>query len=44
VSGSKVITDPGELGPDFLELLLQRDVVAVFGHGVIVARSLGRSE
>src|SRR2546423_12894846 len=24
VSGSKVITDPGELGPDLLELLLQR--------------------
>src|SRR5207249_12189667 len=23
-SGSKVITDPGELGPDLLELLLQR--------------------
>jgi hypothetical protein len=24
-SGSKVITDPGELGPDLLELLVERN-------------------
>src|SRR5919108_4053288 len=34
-SGSKVITDPGELGPDLLELLLQRD--DRLGHGPILA-------
>ena len=32
-SGSKVITDPGELGPDFLELLLQW-CVGDLGHRV----------
>src|SRR5918994_6103540 len=30
-SGSKVITDPVELGPDLLELLLQRE--RLLGHG-----------
>src|SRR6266566_2862742 len=34
-SGSKVITDPAELGPDLLELLLQRAVVLP-GHAPIV--------
>src|SRR5579862_4986908 len=34
-SGSKVITDPGKLGPDLLELLLQR--AGVDGHRSIVA-------
>ena len=35
VSGSKVITDPGELGPDLLELLLQRG--ALVGHASMLA-------
>jgi hypothetical protein len=37
VSGSKVITDPGELGPDFLELFAQR-LCVLFGHTAIVAK------
>jgi hypothetical protein len=31
VSGSKVITDPGKLGPDFLELFVQW-LCGFFGH------------
>src|SRR5919198_5904411 len=34
-SGSKVITDPGELGPDLLQLLVER--LRLLGHGMIVA-------
>ena len=37
-SGSKVITDPGELGPDLLELLLQRD--DGLGHGLLILAAL----
>src|SRR6188508_98020 len=32
-SGSKVITDPGELGPDLLELLFERNCWRVVRHG-----------
>src|SRR6202011_3495869 len=35
-SGSKVITDPGKLGPDLLELLLQRD--GGLGHATMLAK------
>src|SRR5262249_3093738 len=45
-SGSKVITDPGELGPDLLELLGERLVVlrlhAHCGDGTGRARALAR--
>src|SRR5262249_34567005 len=37
-SGSKVITDPGELGPDLLELLLQRLGRSQVRHAAIVAQ------
>ena len=37
-SGSKVITDPGELGPDLLELLVER-LVRRFGHAASVAEA-----
>src|SRR5438094_3641336 len=39
-SGSKVITDPGELGPDLLELLLER-LCAFFGHVSMLANDPG---
>jgi hypothetical protein len=35
-SGSKVITDPGELGPDLLQALVERLAVYV-GHGESVS-------
>jgi hypothetical protein len=35
-SGSKVITDPGELGPDLLETLVERFAVGL-GHAAMVA-------
>src|SRR5262245_45167471 len=38
-SGSKVITDPAELGPDLLELLL--DGAVALGHGTILAAVVG---
>ena len=43
-SGSKVITDPGELGPDLLQALVERLAVYV-GHGAkrteVPCRTLG---
>src|SRR5439155_15666345 len=41
-SGSKVITDPVELGPDFCELLLQ--ACALFGHRRMVAERLAGAD
>src|SRR5262245_47432266 len=38
-SGSKIITDPAELGPDLLELLL--DGAVAFGHVTILAALVG---
>ena len=43
VTGSKVITDPGELGPDLLELLLGRQCGRRLGHRLIVAARAGRT-
>ena len=39
-SGSKVITNPGELGSDLLELLVERD--GGLGHAAIVAAEEAR--
>src|SRR5438093_8732624 len=41
-SGSKVITDPGQLGPDLLELLLER-LRAFFGHASMLANCPGHA-
>src|SRR6266508_3336298 len=39
-SGSKVITDPGELGPDFLQLIVER-LRTLFGHASMVPDDVG---
>src|ERR687892_718197 len=41
-SGSKVITDPVQLGPDLLELLLER-LRAFLGHAPMVADAFARA-
>jgi hypothetical protein len=39
VAGSKVVTDPGKLGPELLELLSERALLDGLGHGTMLAEA-----